>query len=170
NEKTPADALIPWLLQEDTRLRGIPFSEVILDATGKHVLAFNPKDETDARVVKQISAVLDEVMARLNAPESAIQGIPRINEVSSHFEDLIHELLNKTPGLACDFPKTAAGGTTLRLSRSGTGRSRIASGLLSRSETLRSREPRQFVSHFLFRTEDRDQQSARGRSAFHCRV
>jgi len=110
NEKTPADALIPWLLQEDTRLRGIPFSEVILDATGKHVLAFNPKDETDARVVKQISAVLDEVMARLNAPESAIQGIPRINEVSSHFEDLIHELLNKTPGLACGFPKTAAGG------------------------------------------------------------
>ncbi len=110
NEKTPVDALIPWLLQEDTQLRGIPFSEVVLDATGKHVLAFNPKDETDARVVKQISAVLDEVMARLNAPESVIQGIPRINEVSSHFEDLIRELLNTTPGLACDFPKTAAGG------------------------------------------------------------
>ena len=109
-KKTPVDALIPWLLQKDTQLRGIPFSEVILDATGKHVLAFNPKDETDARVVKQISAVLDEVIARLNAPESAIHGIPRINEVSSHFEDLIHELLNKTPGLACDFPKTAAGG------------------------------------------------------------
>ena len=110
NEKTPVDALIPWLLQEDTQLRGIPFSEVILDATGKHVLAFNPKDETDARVVKQISAVLDEAMAQLNAPESAIQGIPRINEVSSYFEDLIRELLNKTPAPACDFPKTAAGG------------------------------------------------------------
>jgi hypothetical protein len=109
-EKTPVDALIPWLLREDAQLRGIPFSEVIFDATGKHVLAFNPKDETNARVVKQISAVLDEVMARLNAPESAIQGISRINEVSSHFEDLIRELLNKTPGLACDFPKTAAGG------------------------------------------------------------
>src|SRR2546429_9489482 len=108
--KTPVDALIPWLLQEDAQLRGIPFSEVIFDATGKRVLAFNPKDETDARVLKQMSSVLDEVMARLNAPESPIQGIPRINEVSSHFEDLIRELLNKTPGLACDFPKTAAGG------------------------------------------------------------
>src|SRR5207237_2758002 len=43
----PVDALIPWLLQEDAQLRGIPFSEVIFDATGKHVLAFNPKDETD---------------------------------------------------------------------------------------------------------------------------
>src|SRR5205814_1471615 len=68
------------------------------------------QDETNARVLKQMSSVLDEVMARLNAPESPIQGIPRINEVSSHFEDLIRELLNKTPGLACDFPKTAAGG------------------------------------------------------------
>src|SRR6266550_61791 len=144
NEKTPVDALIPWLLQEDTQLRGIPFSEVVLDATGKHVLAFNPKDETDARVVKQISAVLDEVMARLNAPESVIRGIPRINEDSGGRK------------------------TTLRISRSGTSRSRIASRLLSRSETLRSREPRQFISHFLFRTEDPDQQSARGRSAFYC--
>jgi len=108
--KTPVDALISWLLQEDAQLRGIPFSEVIFDATGKRVLAFNPKDETDARVLKQMSSVLDEVMARLNAPESPIQGIPRINEVSSHFEDLIRELLNKMPGLACDFPKTAADG------------------------------------------------------------
>jgi hypothetical protein len=109
NEKAPVDALIPWLLQEDERLRGIPFSEVIFDSTGKRVLAFNPKDETDARVVKEIASVLDEVMARLNASESAIQGIPRINEVSSHFEDLIRELLNKTPGLNCDFPKTSQG-------------------------------------------------------------
>jgi len=104
-EKAAVDALIPWLLQEDAQLRGIPFSEVIFDSTGKHVLAFDPKDETNARVLKQISVVLDEVMARLNAPESPIQGIPRINEVSSHFEDLIRELLNKTPGLACDFRK-----------------------------------------------------------------
>src|SRR4026207_580413 len=86
SEKAAVDALIPWLLQEDAQLRGIPFSEVIFDSTGKHVLACNPKDETNARVLKQMSSVLDEVMARLNAPESPIQGIPRINEVSSHFE------------------------------------------------------------------------------------
>src|SRR5437764_172787 len=60
-EKTPVDALIPWLLQEDAQLRGIPFSEVIFDATGRHVLAFNPKEETDTRVLKQIITVLDEV-------------------------------------------------------------------------------------------------------------
>jgi hypothetical protein len=110
-EKAAVDALIPWLLQEDIQLRGIPFSEVIFDATGKRVLAFNPKDETDGRVLKQISGVLDAVTEQLNMPDSVIQGIPRINEVSSHFEDLMHELLNKVPGFSCDFPKTAAGAT-----------------------------------------------------------
>ena len=115
DEKTPIDALIPWLLQEDAQLRGIPFSEVIFDVTGKRVLAFNPKNETDLRVVKQISVVLDEVMSQLNSPASVIQGIPRINEVSSHFEDLMRALLNKTSGLTCDFPKTTEG----RLQRSG---------------------------------------------------
>src|SRR5437016_8890955 len=64
--KTPVDALIPWLLQEDAQLRGIPFSEVIFDATGKRVLAFNPKDETDARVLKQMSSV-DRKSTRLNS-------------------------------------------------------------------------------------------------------
>jgi hypothetical protein len=68
----------------------------------------------DLRVVKQISVVLDQMTSQLNSPASVIQGIPRINELSSHFEDLIRELLNKTPGLICDFPKTSEG----RLQRS----------------------------------------------------
>jgi len=48
-------------------------------------------------------------MKRLNAPDSAIQNVDRINEVSSHFEDSLRELLNATPGLRCDFPLTAEG-------------------------------------------------------------
>src|SRR6266487_1505455 len=68
----------------------------------------------DLRVVKEISVVLDQMMSQRNSPASVIQGIPRINEVSSHFEDLMRELLNKTPGLICDFPKTSEG----RLQRS----------------------------------------------------
>jgi len=46
-QSTPAkgavDQLIPWLLDEDRQLRGIPFAEVILDTTGKHVLAVDEK-------------------------------------------------------------------------------------------------------------------------------
>ena len=103
----PVDQLIPWLLNEDRQLRGIPFSEVIFDTTGKRVLAFNRQDETDQRVAKQISAACDETLKRLNAPDSVIQNVGRINEVSSHFEDALRDLLNTTPGLSCDFPHTA---------------------------------------------------------------
>jgi len=106
-EKQPIDQLIPWLLREDHELRTIPFSQVIFDTTGKRVLAIDPSSETDQRVIKQISAVLDEVMHRANAPESAIQKIPRINEASSHFENLLRELLNAVPGLRCEIPTTA---------------------------------------------------------------
>jgi hypothetical protein len=109
------DALIPWLLKEKAQLRGIPFAEVIFDSTGRKVMAVDPKNQTDQRVMKQIASVLDEVVRRLNAPESLIQGIPRINEVSSHFEDTMRDLLNGAPGLRCDFPRTAAG----RMQRSG---------------------------------------------------
>ncbi|MEY2491909.1 MAG: hypothetical protein QOH24_860 [Verrucomicrobiota bacterium] len=104
-----AAVLIPWLLQEKEDLHAIPFSEVIFDATGRRVLRFNSKDENDGRVLKQITSALDEVMKRVNAPDSVIREAPRINEVSSHFEDLIRELLNATPGLTCDFPRTADG-------------------------------------------------------------
>jgi hypothetical protein len=107
--KASVDQLIPWLLDENRQLRGIPFSEVIIDVTGKKVLAFDPKNEVDQRIVKNISAVLDEVVRRMNASDSPIQGIARINEVSSHFENMIREMLNATPGLNCDVPRTSEG-------------------------------------------------------------
>lgn len=103
------DSLIPWLLRDDANLPRIPFAQVIFDATGKKVLALDPSNPTDQRVLQQIATALDEVVSRVNAPESMIQSIPRINEVSSHFEDLLCELLNATPGLGCDFPRTADG-------------------------------------------------------------
>jgi len=106
-EKDPVDQLIPWLLREDGDLREIPFSKVIFDATGKRVLAIDLKNEADQRVIKQISDVLNEVIKRMNAPDSPVRDLARINEASSHFEDLLRELLNRVPGLSCDFPRTS---------------------------------------------------------------
>jgi hypothetical protein len=111
----PVDQLIPWLLDEDQQLHGVPFSEVIFDATGKRVLPFDAKNAVDRRVAKSISNACDETIKRLNAPDSEVQNINRINEVSSHFEDTLRQLLNATPGLQCDFPVTAEG----KLQRSG---------------------------------------------------
>ena len=105
--KAAIDQLIPWLLDEQMQLRGVPFSEVIVDVTGKKVLPFDSKNEADQRMAKAIGAACDKTMKRLNAQDSPIQKITRINEVSSHFEDTLRELLNSAPGLNCDFPKTA---------------------------------------------------------------
>jgi hypothetical protein len=38
-DRAAVDQLIPWLLEQDRQLRGIAFSEVILDTTGKRVFA-----------------------------------------------------------------------------------------------------------------------------------
>ena len=107
--QAPIDQLIPWLLDEDQQLRGVPFSEVIFDTTGKKVLPFDARNAVDKRVAKAISAAAGEAMKRLNARDSAIQNIDRINEVSSRFEDTLRELLNSTHGLRCDFPLTVEG-------------------------------------------------------------
>ena len=112
---SPVDQLIPWLLDENQQLRGIPFGEVVFDATGKHVLPVDRTSQIDQRVIKQISAVLDEVMKKMNAPTSPIQNVGRINEVSSHFEDSLRELLSRIAALSCDFPRTADG----KIQRSG---------------------------------------------------
>jgi hypothetical protein len=107
--KRPVDQLIPWLLDEDQQLRGVPFTEVVFDSTGRKVLPFKASNPVDQRVAKAISAACDETMKRLNAPDSVIQNIDRINELSSHFENTLRELLDATPGLHCDFPRTADG-------------------------------------------------------------
>ncbi|MEY2440011.1 MAG: hypothetical protein QOI34_1396 [Verrucomicrobiota bacterium] len=105
-KKSAVDQLIPWLLEEKRELRGIPFSEVIFDTTGKRVLPVDRKSEVDARVIKGISAALDHAVRRLNEPGNAVQNVSRINEVSSHVEDALRETLKITPGLSCDFPHT----------------------------------------------------------------
>jgi hypothetical protein len=107
--------LIPWLLDEDQQLRAIPFSEVIFDTTGKKVFRFDANNPVDQRVAKAIGAACDATMKQLNASGSPIQNVDRINEVSSHFENILRELLNVTPGLRCDFPLTTEG----KLQRSG---------------------------------------------------
>jgi hypothetical protein len=40
-------------------------------------------------VIETISGVLDEVVRRMNAPDSSIQGMGPVNEVNGHFEDLM---------------------------------------------------------------------------------
>jgi hypothetical protein len=164
--KPAVDQLIPWLLDENQQLRGIAFGEVIFDTTGKKVLPFDVNNAIDQRVAKAISAACDETMRELNAPDSAIQNVDRINEVSGHFEESLRELLNTTPGLRCDFPLTAEG----KVQRSGYPDLRVTDveskpRLLFGPEALPRRKPRQHFPRVLFRAQEGDEQSVRGRGA-----
>ena len=114
-EPDRVDELIPWLLHENHDLREIPFGQVIFDATGKKVLPLDRKNPADEEIVKRITGVLNQVLRQVNEPGNPLQAAGRINETSSHFEDLLRTQLNAVVGLKCDFPRTAEG----RLQRSG---------------------------------------------------
>ncbi|MEO6738903.1 MAG: hypothetical protein ABIP20_01535 [Chthoniobacteraceae bacterium] len=101
--------LIPWLLDEDTALKGIPFADVISATSGKRVIPVDRKDADTARILKSIGTVLDEVLAQLNAADSPAKRQKRVNEMSKFFEDAIGAKLNATEGFECAVPKTASG-------------------------------------------------------------
>jgi hypothetical protein len=95
--KAPVDQLIPWLLDEDQQLRGVPFTELIFDVTGRKVLPFDANNAVDQRVAKAISAACDETMKRLNAPDSEIQNIDRINESAAISKTLCESCSTRLP-------------------------------------------------------------------------
>ncbi len=105
---SPVAPLIGWLLDRNRELNGIDFSEVILAATGKKLVAFDPNNDADQRVMNALRLALDEATKQMNAPGSAIQNVARINEVSSHVEDLLRRLINRDD-LSCDFPPNTEG-------------------------------------------------------------
>ncbi len=110
DEKTDAvNKLIPWLLNENEALKGIRFADVIAATSGKKVITLDAKDKDDQRVLAQIGTALDAVLAAMNAPDSKTRGVKRVNEMSSKFEDAIHEKLNAVPGLECAVPTTTTG-------------------------------------------------------------
>ena len=103
--------LIPWLLDESSALKSIPFAEVIAATSGKRVLPLDRADQETQRILGEIGRALDEVLVAMNAPDSPARSAKRVNEMSSHFETSLREKLNTRPGFACDFPKTAEGRT-----------------------------------------------------------
>ncbi len=109
------ESLITTFLDGGGTFRDIPFSEVIEASTGKRVLPIDPNDPVDARILGEIGRALDLTLARFNRPDSPANAEERINEVSSHFEESLRELLDRAPGFSCDYPRTREG----HLQRSG---------------------------------------------------
>ena len=101
--------LIPWLLDQDTALKGILFADVISATSGKRVIPVDRKDKDTVRILTAIGKTLDEVLQQLNAADSPAKKQKRVNEMSKFFEDAIEAKLKALPGFLCEYPKTAAG-------------------------------------------------------------
>jgi len=106
----PVQTLVSWLFKQDADLRSVAFSDVIAATTGKKVIPFDAKNPDEQRIVARIGEVMDGVLAQVNADEK-LQAIKRINEVSSHFEELMRVKLDAVPDFSCNFPLTASGHT-----------------------------------------------------------
>jgi hypothetical protein len=108
-EQSAAATFIPWLLQGKEELTQMPLTDVVFHATGKKVLPLDRQNEDDQRVLALLRTTLDEVVKTMSAPDSPIQSVARINEVSGPFENMLRERLEAAEGFTCDYPKTAAG-------------------------------------------------------------
>lgn len=126
----------------------MPFPEVIRVASGHQLVPMMADELAHREAMEAIAEALDATLAEMNAKDSPIKGLRRINEASAYFEDSLHRRLEAHPAFTCDIPHTAAG----KVQRSGYPDLRIlhkASGKViyldpklyeeaSRSSTLRT--------------------------------
>lgn len=106
----PSDdpALVRSLLGENLTNRTFDFATVAQACSGKRVLPLTD-EPAHARVVAAIGHALEETIHELNAEDSPVRKLRRINEASRFFEEGLLTRLNAMPGLRCDTPPTRSG-------------------------------------------------------------
>lgn len=121
--------LIRSLVAGDDALGRVTLAELVQATTEKRVLPFETKTDAVAqRILAVLKNALTTTLEQANAANSQARKSARINEASRFFEDRLRELLNATPGFACDHPKTRDGKTQrsgypdLRLVHTASGR------------------------------------------------
>lgn len=108
-EATTTDAtLVQSLLGENLDHRSFSFATVAEACSGKRVIPL-VATESHTRVQTAIQSALTRAIEKLNAPDSPVRSLRRINEASRFFEDALHESLNAEPDLSCDVPPNRRG-------------------------------------------------------------
>lgn len=100
--------LVRQLLGEQLGDRSFSFATVAEACSGKKVIPLAAK-ESHIRVQAAIDSALTRAVEKLNAPDSPVRSLRRINEASRFFEDALHESLNAEPDLSCDVPPNRRG-------------------------------------------------------------
>jgi hypothetical protein len=102
-------SLVPLVVAQAARLDDAAFSEVIKGATGHYILPLDPQQSIDREILDAIRETMYETLSQMNAPDSPVRGLSRINEASRFFEDAMGELLNDLQGFSCAVPRNAEG-------------------------------------------------------------
>jgi len=106
---TTDDALVKQLLAEDLGIRSFLFSQVVKSSTGHDVNAFDQDNLSHKVILVAIQQAVKETITQLNKADSPIKKLPRINEASRYFEDLLLTKLDAHPDLSCNIPKNTKG-------------------------------------------------------------
>jgi hypothetical protein len=103
-------ALVQTLLAEDLSNRTFSFAEVARATSSHRVLPLGGSP-AHRRVLDAIERALEATLAELNAADSPVRKLRRINEASRFFEDGLRARLDAEEGIACRFPPTRSGKT-----------------------------------------------------------
>jgi len=108
HQKRSDTQLVRDLLGERLGDRKFDFATIAEACSGKKVIPVAAK-ESHTRVRAAINAALTRAIEKLNAADSPVRSLRRINEASRFFEDALHESLNAEPDLSCGVPPNRRG-------------------------------------------------------------
>ena len=107
--KSSTHDLIKHLLAQDLGTRKFPFPDVVFASSGKKVIPFTPSTPSHHELLSAITKAANNAVRAMNAPDSPVRNLRRINEASRHFEDHLLQSLQKHPSLTCTIPRNTQG-------------------------------------------------------------
>lgn len=107
--KTDDTTLVKQLLNEDLGTRSFSFAEVVKSSSNKEVIAYNPNDLNHSSCLRAIRKAAGRVIEQLNADQSPVKGLRRINECSRYAENLLAAALTQNSELHCEIPQNSQG-------------------------------------------------------------
>jgi hypothetical protein len=109
NRDAAIQSLVEGLMNHDETITRMPFSSVIMAATGQRVLPYDPANSAHQRMAAAVSEAMVAILKEANQPDDPIHGVGRVNEVSGHFENRLLDKLDALEDFACTYPTLADG-------------------------------------------------------------
>jgi hypothetical protein len=97
------------LLENSAGVLELPFSEVIEKVSGKRIIPVDETDAITALFLNNVSVAADSAVAQMNADNSPVKQMRRINEASRLFEDALIKSIDSSDAFEARTPATAAG-------------------------------------------------------------